>query len=87
MGDEKKSYSSQAIDLDLRIQDAELIENYTDLRVYQLAFESAVHIFELSKKWPAKKNIHSPIKFAGALVLFVPILQKLGESAVTLRIL
>ncbi len=56
MGDEKKSYSSQAIDLDLKIQDAELIENYTDLRVYKLAFESAVHIFELSKKWPAEEK-------------------------------
>ena len=56
MGDEKKSYSSQAIDLDLKIQDAELIENYTDLRVYKLAFESAVHIFELAKKWPAEEK-------------------------------
>ncbi len=56
MGDEKKSYSSQAIDLDLKIQDAELIENHTDLRVYKLAFESAVHIFELSKKWPAEEK-------------------------------
>ena len=45
MGDKKKPYSSQAIDLDLKIQDAELIENYTDLRVYTLAFESAIYIF------------------------------------------
>ncbi len=56
MGDEKKSYSSQAIDLDLKIQDAELIENYTDLRVYKSAFESAIHIFELSEKWPAEEK-------------------------------
>jgi len=56
MGDKKKSYLSQAIDLDLKIQDAELIENYTDLRVYKLAFESAIHIFELSKKWPAEEK-------------------------------
>ncbi|MCH8953989.1 four helix bundle protein [candidate division KSB1 bacterium] len=56
MGDKKKSYLSQAIDLDLKIQDAELIENYTDLRVYKLAFESAIHIFEISRKWPAEEK-------------------------------
>ena len=56
MGDEKKSYSSQAIDLDLKIQGSGLIENYTDLGVYKLAFESAIHIFELSKKWPAEEK-------------------------------
>jgi len=54
MEDGKKLYSSEPIDSDLKIQDAKLIENYTDLRVYKLAFESAVHIFELSKKWPAE---------------------------------
>ena len=56
MWDKKKSYLSQAIDLDLKIQDAELIENYTDLRVYKLAFESAIHIFEISRKWPAEEK-------------------------------
>ncbi len=56
MGDKKKSYLSQAIELDLKIQDAELIENYTDLRVYKLAFESAIHIFEISRKWPAEEK-------------------------------
>ncbi len=56
MGDKKKSYSSQAIDLDLKIQDGELIENYTDLRVYTLAFDSAIYIFEISKKWPPEEK-------------------------------
>ena len=56
MGDKKKLYLWQAIDLDLKIQDAELIENYTDLRVYKLAFESAIHIFEISRKWPAEEK-------------------------------
>jgi len=56
MEDGKKLYSSEPIDSDLKIQDAKLIENYTDLRVYKLAFESDVHIFELSKKWPAEEK-------------------------------
>ncbi len=56
MEDGRKLYSSEPIDPDLKIQDAELIENYTDLRVYKLAFESDVHIFELSKKWPAEEK-------------------------------
>lgn len=32
--------------------EAELVQNYTGLRVYQLGFESAMRIFQLSKKWP-----------------------------------
>ena len=32
------------------------IQNYTDLRVYQLAFESAMRIFELSKGWPREER-------------------------------
>lgn len=56
MKDSKKLYSSEPIDYDLKIQDAELIENYTELRVYKLAFESAIHIFELSKNWPSEEK-------------------------------
>jgi four helix bundle protein len=32
------------------------VQNYTDLRVYQLAFESAMEIFRLSRKWPPEKK-------------------------------
>jgi len=32
------------------------IKNYTDLKVYRLAFESAMRIFEYSKKWPAEER-------------------------------
>ena len=56
MENHKKLYSSEPIDHELKIQDAELIENYTDLRVYKVAFESAVHIFELSRKWPPEEK-------------------------------
>jgi four helix bundle protein len=31
-------------------------QNYTDLKVYQLAFDAAMQIFELSKKWPAEER-------------------------------
>ena len=32
------------------------IKSYTNLKVYKLAFESAMKIFELSKKWPAEER-------------------------------
>ena len=32
------------------------VADYKDLRVYKLAFESAMEIFELSKKFPAKEK-------------------------------
>lgn len=36
--------------------DFEFAKNYTDLRVYRLAFESAMQIYELSKKWPREER-------------------------------
>jgi four helix bundle protein len=33
-----------------------VIQNYTELEVYQLAFESAMQIYELSKKWPVEER-------------------------------
>jgi four helix bundle protein len=30
--------------------------NYTELEVYRLAFDSAMQIFELSKKWPVEER-------------------------------
>ncbi len=34
----------------------EAVKNYTELRVYQLAFEAAMAIFELSKQWPSEEK-------------------------------
>lgn len=34
----------------------EIITSYRDLRVYKLAFECAMRIFELSKKWPQEEK-------------------------------
>ena len=34
----------------------EVVKNYRDLKVYKLAFESAMRIFELSKKWPKEEK-------------------------------
>jgi four helix bundle protein len=33
-----------------------LARSYTDLKVYQLAFESAMTIFEISKNWPKEER-------------------------------
>lgn len=35
---------------------AELAQNYKELKGYQLAFESAMRIYELSKKWPSEEK-------------------------------
>ena len=32
------------------------IKSYSELKVYQLAFESAMRIFELSKQWPKEER-------------------------------
>ena len=34
----------------------QVVKNYRDLNVYQLAFKSAMRIFELSKKWPKEER-------------------------------
>jgi four helix bundle protein len=33
-----------------------IIEDYTELRCYKLAFQSAMEIFHLSKAWPREEN-------------------------------
>ncbi len=33
------------------------VVDYKGLRVYKLAFESAMEIFELSRQWPQRRNI------------------------------
>ncbi|MCX6928067.1 MAG: four helix bundle protein, partial [Verrucomicrobia bacterium] len=32
------------------------VADYKDLRVYHLAFESAMEIFELSRRWPLEEK-------------------------------
>ncbi len=34
----------------------EWLKNHTDLEVYQMAFDAAMHIFELSKKFPVEEK-------------------------------
>ncbi|GIK39766.1 MAG: hypothetical protein BroJett011_35990 [Chloroflexota bacterium] len=34
----------------------ELAQTYKELQVYQLAFESAMRIYELSKRWPSEEE-------------------------------
>ena len=34
----------------------EMVQDFTDLKVYRLAFDSAMRIFELSKTWPAEEK-------------------------------
>ena len=37
---------------------AERINTYNELRVYQNAMEAAMEIFEITKGFPKKRNIH-----------------------------
>jgi len=37
-------------------ENIEVVKSYRDLKVYKLAFESAMRIFELSKKWPTEEK-------------------------------
>ena len=52
---EKKTNSSKMTPSVDDSREAGLAQNYTDLRVYQLAFESAMRIY-LSKKWPPEEK-------------------------------
>lgn len=33
-----------------------VVLSYKDLKIYKLAFESAMQIFHLSKEWPKEEN-------------------------------
>lgn len=33
-----------------------LVTHFKELRVYQQAFEAAMHVFELSKRWPKEER-------------------------------
>ena len=55
MADEKKM-DSKTIRFGGNSPEAEFVQSYTELNVYQLAFESAMHIYELSKRWPSEEK-------------------------------
>ena len=52
----KKPYANEFVGNDLKIRDAEFVQNYADLNVYQWAFKSAMQIFELSKSCPGSEK-------------------------------
>lgn len=33
-----------------------MVKHFRELRVYQMAFDAAMHLFELSKKWPKEER-------------------------------
>ena len=49
----------------------EVIKHHKDLKIYKIAFDNAMRIFELSKKFPTEENTPSPTKSAVLLVQFV----------------
>ena len=56
---EYRTYNEvQAMKSDLSNSSAmrEAVKSYSELRVYQLAFEAAMTIFELSKRWPPEEK-------------------------------
>lgn len=54
--------------------------SHQELEVYQLAFESAMIIFEISKQFPKEEKYALTIRYVVRHVRYVPILQKLFES-------
>lgn len=63
MSDGKQVYSTEGISQELRVEDTELAKSYKDLNVYRLAFEAAMRIFELSKKWPPDAQRSTDVKW------------------------
>lgn len=39
-----------------RVEETKAAPNHTNLKVYQLAFDSAMQIFEISKRWPVEER-------------------------------
>jgi len=59
------------------------IRSYKELRVYQMAMAAAMKIFELSKRFPLRKDIRLQIKFVAAHAQCVRTLGKHGANDVT----
>lgn len=41
---------------EIKNQKVEFVKDYKELKVYQLAFESAMRVYDLSKKWPSEEK-------------------------------
>lgn len=54
-GRARKVYSDEH-DLSERVEDRNAVQKYQDLRVYKLAFDSAMKIFDVSKSWPPEER-------------------------------
>lgn len=57
----------------------EAIKNHKDLRVYQTAFDAAMKIFEVSKKFPVEERYSLTDQIRPSVVAFYP-------SSVTFRV-
>jgi len=58
------------------------IKTHRDLDVYQLSFDAAMKIFEVTKRFP-KEETYSPIRFAARRAQCVPTSQKRGADDAT----
>ena len=45
------------------------IKSYEELRVYQVAFASAMEIYRLSKSWPSREKFSLPFALRSSLTL------------------
>lgn len=51
----------------------ESFKSHEDFAIYQMAFNTAMEIFTLSKQFPIEERYSLTIKFVGHLALYVPI--------------
>ncbi len=56
MDTKKQANSLRSSQTESKSSEYEIITSYRELRVYKLAFEAAMRIFELSKKWPQEEK-------------------------------
>ena len=64
-----------------------VVRTHFDLDVYQRAFDGAMQIFELSRRFPAEERYSLTAKFAGRPAASVRTLPKPGASDGTRRLL
>jgi hypothetical protein len=56
MNDKQQTGSAKSSQTESKSSEYEIITSYRELRVYKLAFDSAMRIFELSKSWPKEEK-------------------------------
>jgi four helix bundle protein len=56
MNNKQQTSSGKSNQVVSKSSEYEIISSYRDLRVYKLAFDSAMRIFELSKSWPKEEK-------------------------------